>query len=73
MHVWAWVPSACAGRLATSKVGAGNAGAAVGGENAYDSRRTSSSMLLDPKILVRFGVITEDLRDLDVTGGAAAS
>lgn len=40
----------CAGCLQTSKIGAGNASAAVGGENNYDSRRTSSSMLVDPTV-----------------------
>lgn len=35
--------------MATSKVGGGNAGAAE--VNAYDARRTSSSMLLDSRVL----------------------
>eukprot|EP00197_Chlamydomonas_leiostraca_P008623 CAMPEP_0202859306 /NCGR_PEP_ID=MMETSP1391-20130828/1480_1 /ASSEMBLY_ACC=CAM_ASM_000867 /TAXON_ID=1034604 /ORGANISM="Chlamydomonas leiostraca, Strain SAG 11-49" /LENGTH=446 /DNA_ID=CAMNT_0049538329 /DNA_START=155 /DNA_END=1495 /DNA_ORIENTATION=+ len=40
------------GCMTVSKIGGGNAGAA--GANEYDARRTSTSMLLDPRILGQY-------------------
>lgn len=48
-----------AGCLRASMVGAGNAGGPAAGANAYDSRRTSSSMLVDPSVRARHAALAE--------------
>jgi hypothetical protein len=45
-------------------VGAGNAGGPAAGANAYDGRRTSSSMLVDPPTAARHPQLARRIGDM---------
>ncbi len=58
-----WVAAAdSSGRMRLSRVGAGNADSA-GGENEYNSARTSSSMLLDPHVLAAHPALEQSVKE----------